>query len=85
MNPNSIRTITKTFPILASPSTNSRSRSRDSNSDEQNGGAASYSSSSSSSSSSQIRNDPLRLMMIGCEESDIYGPNENIAVSLVLL
>ena len=24
----------------------------------------------------------LKLMMIGCEESCIYGPNENIAVSL---
>ncbi len=24
----------------------------------------------------------LRLMMIGCEESNIYGPNENIAVSV---
>ena len=23
----------------------------------------------------------LRLMMLGCEESSIYGPNENIAVS----
>jgi hypothetical protein len=24
----------------------------------------------------------LRLMMIGCEESTIYGPNQNIAVSI---
>jgi hypothetical protein len=24
----------------------------------------------------------LRLMLLGCEDSDIYGPNENIAVSL---
>jgi GMP synthase-like glutamine amidotransferase len=36
-------------------------------------------SSTPSSSSSSCRTKELHLMMLGCEESSIYGPNENIA------